>query len=93
MLPSVAGAGVRERAFRQRREAANIAYRQRWFRDGVRWRVGCEGQISVIKRRHGLQRCLYHGSDGVHRWVGLGVIANNLLSIAAHVERRERRAA
>jgi len=46
----------------------------------------------VIKRRHGLQRCLYHGSDGVHRWVGLGVIANNLLSIAAHMERRERRA-
>jgi len=66
--------------------------RQRWFRRGARWRVGCEGRISVIKRRHGLQRCLYHGSDGVHRWVGLGVIANNLLSIAAHMERRERRA-
>jgi len=67
--------------------------RQRWFRRGARWRVGCEGRISVLKRRHGLQRCLYHGSDGVHRWVGLGVIANNLLSIAAHVERREGRAA
>jgi len=57
--------------------------RQRWFRRGLRWRVGCEGRISVLKRRHGLARCLYHGPDGVERWVGLGVIASNLLTIAA----------
>ncbi|MEX2164163.1 MAG: transposase [Sulfuricaulis sp.] len=55
--------------------------RQRWFRRGQRWRVGCEGRISVLKRRHGLQRCLYHGHDGMERWVGLGVIAGNLLTI------------
>ena len=57
--------------------------RQRWFRRGQRWRVGCEGRISVLKRRHGLHRCLYHGLDGTERWVGLGVIASNLLVIAA----------
>jgi len=57
--------------------------RQRWFRRGQRWRVGCEGRISVLKRRHGLHRCLYHGLAGTERWVGLGVIANNLLVIAA----------
>jgi len=56
--------------------------RQRWFRRGQRWRVGCEGRISVLKRRHGLDRCRYHGLDGVKRWVGLGVIANNLMSTA-----------
>ena len=56
--------------------------RQRWFRRGQRWRVGCEGRISVLKRRHGLRRCRYHGLDGMHRWVGLGVIANNLVSTA-----------
>lgn len=56
--------------------------RQRWFRRGLRWRVGCEGRISVLKRRHGLRRCLYHGRDGVERWVGLGVLANNLIVIA-----------
>jgi transposase, IS5 family len=55
--------------------------RQRWFRRGHRWRVGCEGRISVLKRRHGLQRCLYHGHEGMERWVGLGVIAGNLLVI------------
>jgi IS5 family transposase len=49
--------------------------RQRWFRRGQRWRVGCEGRISVIKRRHELRRCRDHGSDGTARRVGLGVIA------------------
>ncbi|SRR5712691_11087203 len=57
--------------------------RQRWFRRGQRWRVGCEGRISVLKRRHGLQRSFYHGLDGVERWVGLGVIASNLLVIGS----------
>ena len=55
---------------------------QRWFRRGQRWRVGCEGRISVLKRRHGLRRCRYHGVGGMHRWVGLGVIADNLMNIA-----------
>jgi IS5 family transposase len=59
--------------------------RQRWFRRGQRWRVGCEGRISVLKRRHGLHRCLYHGVDGMDRWVGLGVTASNLLVIARHL--------
>lgn len=62
--------------------------RQRWFRRGQRWRVGCEGRISVIKRRHGLRRCRYHGPEGTARWVGLGVIANNLVSTATFVNAR-----
>ena len=62
--------------------------RQRWFRRGQRWRVGCEGRISVIKRRHGLRRCRYHGADGTARWVGLGVIANNLMSTATFLNAR-----
>jgi len=45
-------------------------YRQRWFRRGQRWRTGCEGRISVLKRRHGMQR-----------WVGLSVIADNVIQI------------
>jgi IS5 family transposase len=68
---------------------ARRAYeRQRWFRRGQRWRVGCEGRISVLKRRHGLDRCRYHGEDGMHRWVGLGVIANNLVSTATFSKAR-----
>jgi transposase, IS5 family len=52
--------------------------KKRWFKQGQKWRTGCEGRISVLKRRHGLRRCLYRGTDGMKRWVGLGVIADNL---------------
>jgi transposase, IS5 family len=53
--------------------------KQRWFQRAQAWRTGCEGRISVIKRRHGLARCRYHGIQGMRRWVGLGVIADNLI--------------
>lgn len=55
--------------------------KQRWFRTGQRWRTGCEGRISVLKRRHGLTRCRYRGFPGMQRWVGLGVIADNIIQI------------
>lgn len=68
---------------------ARRAYeRQRWFRRGQRWRVGCEGRISVLKRRHGLHRCRYHGLAGMNRWVGLGVIADNLVNTATFLNAR-----
>ena len=53
----------------------------RWFRNAQRWRTGCEGRISVLKRRHGLNRCRYRGSDGMKRWVGLGIMADTLISM------------
>jgi IS5 family transposase len=53
----------------------------RWFRNAQKWRTGCEGRISLLKRRHGLNRCRYHGMPGIQRWVGLGVIADNLINI------------
>ncbi len=56
--------------------------RQRWFRQALRWRTGCEGRISVLKRCHGLRRCRYRGPHGMERWVGLGAIANNLRVLA-----------
>jgi len=52
--------------------------RQRWFRRALRWRTGCEGRISVLKRRYGLRRCRYRGMSGMERCVGFGVIASNL---------------
>ena len=55
--------------------------KKRWFRNGQKWRTGCEGRISVVKRRHGLNRCRYKGQNGMKRWVGLGVIADNLINI------------
>ena len=55
--------------------------KKRWFRNGQKWRTGCEGRISVAKRRHGLNRCRYKGDAGMKRWVGLGVIADTLINI------------
>ena len=55
--------------------------KQRWFRKGQRWRTGCEGRISLLKRRHGLSRCRYRGFEGMQRWVGLGVIADNVINL------------
>ena len=59
--------------------------KQRWFRKGQKWRVGSEGRISVLKRRHGLRRCRYKGTTGMNKWVGLGVIADNLINIGGSV--------
>jgi len=56
--------------------------KKRWFRNAQKWRTGCEGRISLLKRRHGLDRCRYKGPSGIKRWVGLGVIADNLINIA-----------
>lgn len=59
--------------------------KERWFKKAQKWRTGCEGRISVLKRRHGLQRCAYKGPNGMQRWVGLGVIADNIIPIGCHL--------
>jgi len=58
------------------------AARSRAARAALRWRTGSEGRISALKRRHGLRRCRYRGPSGMQRWIGLGVIANDLLALA-----------
>jgi len=55
--------------------------KKRWFKKAQKWRTGCEGRISLLKRRHGLNRCRYRGEAGMQRWVGLGVIGDNLINI------------
>lgn len=55
--------------------------KKRWFRNAQKWRTGSEGRISLLKRRHGLNRCRYQGTQGMQRWVGLGVIGDNLINI------------
>ena len=64
--------------------------KKRWFKQGQKWRTGCEGRISVLKRRHGLRRCIYRGDAGMKRWVGLGVIADNLHHLGTVLAEREK---
>jgi IS5 family transposase len=62
--------------------------KKRWFRNGQKWRTGCEGRISVVKRRHGLDRCRDKGFVGMERWVGLGVIADNIVNISRAMKKQ-----
>jgi IS5 family transposase len=64
--------------------------KKRWFRNGQKWRTGCEGRISVVKRRHGLDRCRYKGSSGMKRWFGLGVAADNVINIGRVMDKQSR---
>jgi IS5 family transposase len=63
--------------------ATRIQLKQRWFRRALRWRTGCKGRISVLKRRYGMRRCRYRGAAGMEHCVGFGVIANNLWAIGS----------
>jgi transposase, IS5 family len=55
--------------------------KKRWFRNAQKWRTGSKARIRLPKRRHGLSRCRYEGLPGMQRWVGFGVIADNLIHI------------
>lgn len=41
-----------------RSEKRRRMQKSRWFRRGQKWRTGCAGSSSALKRRHGLRRCL-----------------------------------
>src|SRR5450432_15503 len=59
--------------------------KKRWFKKAQKWRTGCEGRISILKRRHRLNRSHYKGTQGIKRCVGLGVLADNMINIGIHL--------
>jgi IS5 family transposase len=48
----------------------------------AKYRVGCEGRISHLKRRYGTRRARLKGHDGAQTTVGWGVLAYNLDTLA-----------
>jgi IS5 family transposase len=56
------------------------------FQELVRWRTGCEGRISCLKRDFGWNRSCIDGLEGARTWCGHGVFNHNLVKIAALVE-------
>ena len=64
--------------------------KQPWFRAAQRFRNGIEGRISQLRRARGLDRCLAHGDLGMECWVGWGVMANNLATIAQFLIKHRR---
>ena len=53
------------------------------FRRLVRWRTGCEGRISYLKRGYGWDRTRLDTRHGAAIWCGHGVFAHNLVKIGA----------
>ena len=52
------------------------------FKKAQRFRAGIEGRISVLFRGRGMKRCLSCGKKRFDLFVGVTVLANNLLKIA-----------
>ena len=53
------------------------------FRRTVKWRTGCEGRISHLKRNYGWDRTMIDTTEGARIWTGHAVLAHNLAKIAA----------
>jgi IS5 family transposase len=64
-----------ERTFSAGRASAGSRRTQRRL---ARYRVGAEGRISHLKRRHGLRRSRLKGGAGERTWTGWAVFAYNL---------------
>ena len=57
--------------------------RRRAFRRTVKWRTGCEGRISTLKRGYGWDRTRLDSLEGAKTWTGQGIFTHNLTKIAA----------
>ena len=51
----------------------------------ARYRVGAEGRISHLKRRHGLRRSRLKGGEGQRTWTGWAVFAYNVETYGRYV--------
>jgi len=57
--------------------------KRRAFRRTIKWRTGCEGRISTLKRGYGWDRTRLDTLEGAKTWTGQGVFTHNLTRIAA----------
>ena len=63
-------------------KARQAAERRPAFRRAVKWRTGCEGRISTLKRQYGWDRTRLDGTEGARTWTGYGILARNLVKIS-----------
>ena len=78
--------GVRTSSYRARADRvppASTSRHRRAFRRTVKWRTGCEGRISTLKRGYGWDRTRLDSLEGAKTWTGQGVFTHNLIKIAA----------
>jgi IS5 family transposase len=66
----------------RRNEEEDEREHSEYFRAAQRFRAGCEGSISVLKRAFGLRRCLNRGFKSFAASVGCLVFCHNLVLMA-----------
>jgi IS5 family transposase len=64
-------------------KARQAVERRPAFRRTVKWRTGCEGRISHLKRTYGWDRSMIDTTEGARIWTGHGILAHNLVKISA----------
>ena len=67
-------------------EARRAEEHRKAFPRTVKWRTGCEGRISCLKRGYGWDRSRIDGTEGARIWTGHGVLAHNLVKISAQAD-------
>lgn len=63
------------------------------FKRAQAFRSGVEGRISVLFRGRGMKRCLWSGRERFELFIAGAVLANNLMVIAACLQKRTKKAA
>lgn len=84
VIPQRGGKLSEERAAEQHSKA---------FKKAQGFRAGIEGTISVLMRGRGMRRCRLSGAERFEMFVGVSVLANNLMRLAARLAKRKRRPA
>lgn len=64
-------------------QARSTAEHRPAFRRTLKWRTGCEGRVSTLKRQYGWDRTRIDTAEGARIWTGHGVLAHNLVKISA----------
>src|SRR6476659_6784721 len=64
------------------------ALARRHAKSRSRGRRGAPAEVVLRLLIHGLNRCRYKGDAGMKRWVGLGMIADNIINIGRAMEKR-----
>lgn len=78
------GMGVKDIAFNKKSglKAEDMVKSEWVYKKLTKFRAGVEGNISCLKRRFGLSRCLWKGLEGFKSYIWASSVAYNLMQLA-----------
>lgn len=89
-LRKASALGVKDIAFHKRRGiSVEDMCKSNWvYKQLIRFRAGIEGNISLLKRVFGLDRCDWKGWDGFQKYVLSAVVTYNLVKLSRLIAQR-----